>query len=279
MRHGGPQGTRTSDDSVSAAYQAFPVSGLAKPVSTAQRTGTMPQTTASDVQAPASAAQTPAPSGVVGAPLAITAPQAPISPEQAAFLRARRDALSNQLESVQGRRDDVAEKLRSDETQAIEKPGLQDRLRVLDDRLIQIEREISANSEQLANAPPRQEQFTGAPSSRGGGLRGVNTNMLTVFTFLLLIPFAIQMARRFFAPPRGPSRSELVELASMRERLDKLDGAVDAVALEVERIGEGQRFLTQAMTENLQRGQSALGARVPAFEPAVARARDAIEQR
>ena len=239
----------------------------------------MPLPLASDVQAPASAAQTAAPAGAAAAPRAVAAPSAPISPEQAAFLRARRDALSNQLESVQGRRDDVADKLRSDETQAIEKPGMQDRLRVLDDRLIQIEQEISANSEQLANAPPRNEQFTGAPSSRGGGSRGVNTNMITVVTFLLLIPFAIQMARRFFAPSRGPSRSELAALASLKDRMDKLDGAVDAVALEVERIGEGQRFLTQAMTENLQRGHSALGAPVPAFEPAAERSRDAIERR
>ena len=215
----------------------------------------MPQTTASDVQAPASAAKTAAPAGAVAAPRAIAAPQAPISPEQAAFLRARRDALSNQLESVQGRRDEVADQLRNDETQAIEKPGLQERLRVLDDRLIQIEQEISVNSEQLANAPPRNEQTTGAPALRGGGQRRFDGNMFMGLSFLLLVPFAWQLARRFFAPPRGPTRIEMAEMAALKERMTQLDGAVDAVALEVERIGEGQRFLTQAMTANVERGQ------------------------
>ena len=240
----------------------------------------MPQSPASPVQAPASAAQTAAPAGVVASPQAVVPPTAPISIEQAAFLRARRDALSNQLSNVENRRDEVADKLRSDETQAVERPGLQDRLRVLDDRLVQIEQEISANSEQLANAPPRSESVTGAPTRPGRDGRGVNGNMFMGLTFLLLVPFAWQLARRWFSPSRGPSRNELAEIAAMRDRMEKLDGAIDAVAVEVERIGEGQRFLTQAMTENLQRGQTALGEPVPAaYEPQPVRARDAVDRR
>ena len=254
--------------------------GLAKPAQRDDRTRTMSQTTASDVQAPASAAKTAAPAGVTAAPRPIAAPDAPISPEQAAFLRARRDALSNQLESVERRRDDVADKLRNDETQAVEKPGLQDRLRVLDDRLLQIEREIAVNSEQLANAPPRQEPGVGVPSGRDrSGSRGMNPNVLGLFGLLLMAPIVWQISRRFLAPRRGPSRIELAEIAAMRDRMDKLDGAVDAVALEVERIGEGQRFLTQALTENVQRGQTAVGAPVKAYEPAVNRDREPLERR
>jgi hypothetical protein len=245
----------------------------------------MPQTTASDVQAPASSARTAAPSGVVGTTRAApsTAPTAPIAPELAAFLRARRDALSNQLESVQGRRDDVAEKLRSDETQAVERPGLQDRLRVLDDRLIQIEQEIATNSEQLANAPAdeRSEGQTAVAPQPGFDtfISRVNPNAVTFLGFLLLLPIVVRLTRRFIAPVRGASTRDLAELSTLKERMEKLDGAVDAVAVEVERIGEGQRFLTQAMTENLQRNTQSLGAPVPAFEPVVVRQRDAIEQR
>jgi hypothetical protein len=54
----------------------------------------------------------------------------------------------------------------------------------------------------------------------------------------------------------------------MRERMDKIDGAIDAVAVEVERIGEGQRFLTQAMTEPTARGNGAI------LEPVPLRQRD-----
>ena len=175
----------------------------------------------------------------------------PISSEQAAFLRTRRDALSNQLESVQERRNEVADQLRSDETQAAERPGLQDRLAVLDERLVQIEKDIASNSEQLANAPARGREGSTVPANGGRGSPiNVNGNLLTIFSFALLMPFAIQLARRLFAPNRGPSRRELADLAAMQQRMNAMDGAIDAVALEVERIGEGQRFLTQAKVGN-----------------------------
>ena len=242
----------------------------------------MPQTTASDVQAPASA--TPAPTGVTAATRVPAVPAAPISQEQAEFLRARRTALTKQLESVQSRRDEVADVLRNDETQASERPGLQQRLDQLDQHLLQLERDIAANSEQLANAPaePGTNRDMEAismipPGERPGLLARANPNTVIFFSFLLLFPVVVHLARRFIAPNRAPSRAELAELAALRARMEQMDGALDAVAVEVERIGEGQRFLTQAMTENLQRSGSALGA--PAYEPAVAHSREATERR
>lgn len=41
------------------------------------------------------------------------------------------------------------------------------------------------------------------------------------------------------------------EQAALAERLARLEQAVDASAVEIERIGEGQRFLTSALTERL----------------------------
>ena len=34
------------------------------------------------------------------------------------------------------------------------------------------------------------------------------------------------------------------------EKLDRIERSVDAIALEIERVGEGQRFLTKALTES-----------------------------
>jgi uncharacterized protein YlxW (UPF0749 family) len=198
----------------------------------------------------------------------------PISSEQAAFLRTRRDALSNQLESVQERRNEVADQLRNNETQAAERPGLEDRLRVLDERLVQIERDISSNSEQLANAPARGRESSTAPASGGRGFPiNVNGNLITIFSFALLMPFAINLARRMFGPNRGPSRRELASQSAMQDRMDKMESAIDAVAIEVERIGEGQRFLTQAMVGN------GLPAGAPAFDGVPVREAEGIERR
>jgi hypothetical protein len=239
----------------------------------------MPQTPQAAVPAPPAPPAPPAvPSAASQAPVAVQPPAAqvgPLSDEQAAFLRSRRSALSNQLESAQERRDEVAEQLRDPETQASERPGLENRLRVLDERLVQIEKEIASNGEQLVNAPAssRRESVT-IPSRREGGslLDRANPNLITIFSFALLMPLAIQFARRYIGPNNVKSdRQAKAEAAAMRDRMDKLESAVDAVAIEVERIGEGQRFLTQAMTEGAPR--------VAAFEPVRVREAEAAERR
>ena len=200
-------------------------------------------------------------------------PAQPISSEQAAFLRTRRDALSDQLKLVQERRNEVADQLRSDETQAAERPGLEDRLRVLDERLVQIETDIAANSDQLANSPARGRGGSTVPADGGRGFPiNVNGNLLTIFSFALLMPFAINLSRRLFSPNRGSSRRELADLAEMQQRMNAMDGAIDAVALEVERIGEGQRFLTQAMVGN------GLPAGAPAFAGVPVREQEGVER-
>jgi hypothetical protein len=199
----------------------------------------------------------------------------PITREQADFLRTRRDALSNQLESATERRDEVAEQLRSENTTAAERPGLQDRLRVLDERLVQLEKDIAINSEQLANAPSSRRDGTTAArgSDRGGFPMNVNGNLIVIFSFALLMPFAIQLARRMFAPDRAPSRRELADLSVLQDRRNKMESSIDAVAIEVERIGEGQRFLTQAMVGG------SLPAGAPAFEGVQVREQQGAERR
>jgi len=240
----------------------------------------MPQPPAAEAQPPASAPPAPGePVAAAGPPF----PSVPISQQQAEFLRAKRTALSNQLESVQDRRDDVAEQLRQPETSASERPGLENRLRVLDERLVQIEKEMAANSAQLANAPARRssEGTTAAVGGRDLSWRGFSPNLVTVFSFALLMPFAVQIARRWFAPNSARfDRQQSAEAAALRDRMDKMEGAVEAVAIEVERIGESQRFLTQAMTEPLSRARSAMAAApVEALNGGNLRERDSADLR
>jgi hypothetical protein len=235
-------------------------------------------------QPPAVAPEPPvAPTPVAGQPAAPAAfPSGPISQEQAEFLRAKRTALSNQLESVQERRDEVADQLRNPETSSSERPGLENRLRVLDERLISIEKEMAANSAQLANAPARRssEGSTTVPGGRDRGARGFNPNLAIVLTFMLLVPFAVQLARRWFAPNSARyDRQQSAEAAALRDRMDKMESAVEAVAIEVERIGEGQRFLTQAMSEPLARARSAAAVPVEVLSAGNVRDRDPADRR
>jgi hypothetical protein len=71
-----------------------------------------------------------------------------------------------------------------------------------------------------------------------------------VFTFFVLFPLTIAYARRLWR--RGAlTVAELPKV--LAERLTRLDQAVDTIAIEVERISEGQRFLTKVMTDNAGR--------------------------
>jgi hypothetical protein len=50
------------------------------------------------------------------------------------------------------------------------------------------------------------------------------------------------------------------------QRLDRIETAVDAIAIEVERVSEGQRFLTRLFTEGRDGGATAAAASLGAGE-------------
>jgi hypothetical protein len=64
------------------------------------------------------------------------------------------------------------------------------------------------------------------------------------------IPLARAYSRRMDADARNPRIPE--EVAS---RLERMEQAIDSIAVEVERISEGQRFTTKLLSE----GRSAAG--------------------
>jgi hypothetical protein len=79
----------------------------------------------------------------------------------------------------------------------------------------------------------------------------------SVFTLFVLFPLTLAYARRLWR--RGAvAVAELPKV--LAERLTRLDQAVDTIAIEVERISEGQRFLTKVMTDHSSR---ALGGAQP----------------
>jgi hypothetical protein len=68
--------------------------------------------------------------------------------------------------------------------------------------------------------------------------------MLSVFVFF---PLAIAMARFIWKRAGEPARPAIDSTAHMK--LEQLQQAVDAIAIEVERISENQRFVTKALAE------------------------------
>jgi hypothetical protein len=74
---------------------------------------------------------------------------------------------------------------------------------------------------------------------------------VTAIVLAVGVPLARAYSRRMDAQSRNPQIPS--EVAA---RLERMEQAIDSVALEVERISEGQRFTTKLLSE----GRSASGA-------------------
>ena len=163
-------------------------------------------------------------------------------------LVARGNELSNQLSSATSRRDELAREIRKALPDS--RSGLQQRLDQLDGRILKLESDIAANGQLKVEAAARKKTFTstGEPSGGNSWMQDVDTTAVSVvFTLFVLCPIAISAARLMWkrasrpVPPAASRESEL--------RLERVEQAVDAIAVEVERISEGQRFVTQLLSK------------------------------
>jgi hypothetical protein len=182
-------------------------------------------------------------------------------------LRAMRSELSTQLTSAVGRRKDVAKQLLTATDAA--KPGLEQRLAVLDNRIAQLELDIAESGRQLTTSG---SLISGTEAPRFQGLlsSGQVTGISIVFTIFVLAPLAAAYARRMLkrtAQPAAPSLS-----GSDAQRLERMEQAIDTIAIEIERISEGQRFVTQLM------GDPARALRAAPMEPITMPAKDAVPE-
>jgi hypothetical protein len=165
-------------------------------------------------------------------------------------LNAKKEELSNQLLSAQKRRDQVARDYRNSSDGPV-REGLQQRLAVLDGRLAQLETDIAANGRQLAAAPGNLlANATSTGTGRDGGPPfnpGQLTGISIVFTIFVMAPLAFAAARRMLRRPfETKPAPQLIENTA---RLERMEQAVDAIAVEIERISEGQRFVTALMAK------------------------------
>lgn len=98
-----------------------------------------------------------------------------------------------------------------------------------------------------------------------------STMSMTAFVIaaatVLLFPFVVALAIRIMRRPAPPALAS--QWQGGPERLDRLEQAVDAIALEVERISEGQRFLTKLLTDKAGVPVGAARALDAGDEPAV----------
>lgn len=73
--------------------------------------------------------------------------------------------------------------------------------------------------------------------------------MLTAIILAIGVPLARAHTKRIDAESRQPRIP-----GEVAERLERMEHALEAVAIEVERISEGQRFTTKLLSESVGRG-------------------------
>ncbi|HEV8218593.1 MAG TPA: hypothetical protein VGP95_22240 [Gemmatimonadaceae bacterium] len=80
--------------------------------------------------------------------------------------------------------------------------------------------------------------------------RQVDPDMVVGMSFVLamcfVLPLSIAWAKRVW---RGRSPMVVPKTDELAPRMERLEHAVDAIAIEIERIAEGQRFVTKIFTE------------------------------
>ena len=159
-------------------------------------------------------------------------------------LRRTREELSEQIQSAARRRDQIAAEIPGADPSA--RAGLEQRLAVLDARIVQLEADIAFTGRLLTS--PEATSAQTVPGDRPFGPLDADqiTGISIVFVIFVLFPLALAMARLMWkraTSPRAP-RSTVDS-----ERLERVEHAVETIAIEVERVSEGQRFVTKLLAQ------------------------------
>jgi hypothetical protein len=125
--------------------------------------------------------------------------------------------------------------------------------------------------------------------------RTVDPDLAIILPFILglalIVPISFAIARRILRS--APKRTDDVVTSDIAPRLNRMEQAIDAIAIEMERVSESQRFMTKIMAERTGVGsvatpdQSQRGDRVAAMrelgagaaEPIAMPDREAVRQR
>lgn len=189
--------------------------------------------------------------GQIVTPRELTA--TPMTAQELATLRARRKELSDQLISANDRRKALAEQVHN--ATGADKAGLEQRLGVLDARLARLETEIDESGRQLAAAGPL---LSGSRASSAVNLGPTSQNameiafpIIAVLVALAMLPIAVAIARNLWRRGSAP-HAPAIDRESAR-RLERMEQAMEAIAIEVERVSEGQRFVSRLLGDQREK--------------------------
>jgi len=160
--------------------------------------------------------------------------------------KAQRSELNNQLDELQNTRREITSQLEDMGAGSADRAPLEARLKEIDARTSAVDQMLAGNAAQIAQAASIPGAVIERPPAIIQGPPEEAYVLGGIFMFIVFLPLSIALARRIWRRSAAVVTSFPRELA---DRLSRMEQAVEATAVEVERIGEGQRFLTRLFTE------------------------------
>ena len=202
-----------------------------------------------DVQTTPAAPPAPAAPPVIVDGQLRTLDAAPGAHELLMAMQAQRDELREQLQQLEGKREEITEQIRENRSQGMDISGLEQRVKEIDGRISAIDQQIAMADAAVAKAAavpgavvaPLPDPFVAHQGPPDGAFV-----MGGLFIVFVLMPIALAFSRRLWR--RGAATTPALP-ADVNDRLRAIEHAVESVAVEVERIGEGQRFMSRVFTE------------------------------
>jgi hypothetical protein len=198
----------------------------------------------------------PAPGSEISAPtFSVQIPQPGGSPREVyQAYQAKREVLGEYMNRLLNRRNNVAERLNNPNVTSAEKEALEEHLKELNTRIIDMEKQLhKADAEVAASAGIPGAVAREARPIRDGPPEGAII-VGSVFFGVAMVILAIAFARRLW---KGAAKVVSQVPAALEARLTRFEQSIDTIAIEMERVSEGQRFLTKVLAEQNSR---ALGA-------------------
>jgi cell division protein FtsB len=168
-------------------------------------------------------------------------------------LVSRRAELQTQIEQLRENREKLTDAI-DDMGDSPGRSAMQLRVREVDERTLRLDRELDAVNDQIAASPIviRGQVVTTAPPRRDPMEEAFARNLVPLagmFSTFLLLPLGIALARLLWKRGTAVAERPALNEQAMVARLEQLQTSMDAMALEVERISENQRYVTKLMGE------------------------------
>ena len=178
----------------------------------------------------------------------VTIGGAQLSSPQSVFqgFKAQRRELGRQLETLENTRENLSSRLEEPTVSGADRKGIEQRISSLDERIAAIDKQITEADAQVARAASVPGAAVDPPPPPRSGPPEEAWVVGTIFMFIVFLPLSIAYARRVWRRSAQVVTSIPKELT---ERVMRVEQTVEATAIEIERIGEGQRFMTRLFTE------------------------------